>query len=70
MPRGGEGVVPDDVNIQLLLAKLPADSLARRLVAPFATHPNDEASNLAQAVLTAVKDAHRKGDLDATAEAS
>ena len=65
-----EGAVPDDANIQLLLAKLPADSLARRLVAPFAAHPNDEAVTFAQSTLTAVKNAHLKGDADGPAEAS
>jgi hypothetical protein len=51
--------VPDQTNIELLLSKLPAESLARRLVAPFADQPLDGAIKAAQDVLAAVKAAHQ-----------
>jgi len=66
----GRGAVPDDANIQLLLTMLPADSLARKLVAPFAAHPVDEAAKTAQRVLTAVKEARLKEDADGAAKAA
>lgn len=62
--------MPDDANIQLLLAKLPTDSLARKLVEPFATLSLDEAMKASQTALTAVKDAHLKEDADGPPEAT
>lgn len=47
--------MPDQTNIALLLSKLPADSLARRLVAPFAEQPLEEAVKAAQDVLATLK---------------
>lgn len=54
----------DDANIQLLLTKLPADSLARKLVTPFAEQEPDAAMKASQSVLDAVKSAHLKGTAD------
>jgi hypothetical protein len=60
--------VADRTNIALLLSKLPADSLARRLVAPFLESPFDEAFHVAGAVLAGVKAQHEQEQTDDTAE--
>lgn len=60
----------DESNIQLLLAKLPDDSLAKSLVAPFATHSIDDAAKVAQSILTAVKAAYLRKGPDDPAEAA
>lgn len=60
----------DDANIQMLLEKLPADCLARKLVAPFAQLPFDEAAKAAQRILDAVKDAQLTGEPSGSAEAT
>lgn len=57
----------DDANIQLLLAKLPKDGLARKLVAPFAEQSVDEALKAARRALDAVKEGHLSGDSDGPA---
>lgn len=62
--------MPDHANIQLLLSMLPDDSLARRLVVPFASHTVDEAVKVAQNELTSVKDAHLKEDHDGPVKAA
>ena len=58
----------DFPNIALLLSKLPAGSLARRLVAPFVDQPIDDAMKAAHDVLVAVKASHLKEADDATPE--
>jgi hypothetical protein len=62
--------MPDDANIQLLLAKLPANGLARKLVAPFAQGALDKAATAAQSVVAALKDEHLKEYADGQAEAA
>lgn len=51
-----------DTNIHLLLEKLSADSLARKLVGPFAQGAPDEAVKAAQRVLDAIKDVRLRGE--------
>ena len=70
MPLVGREPLPDDANIQLLVAKLPADSMARKLVEPFAAQAPDEAVKAAQRVLAAAKAAHLKGEADDAADAT
>lgn len=71
MPCGGEGAVRhQDTNIQLLLEKLPADSLALKLVAPFGQGALDDAVKAAQRVLDGVKAAHLAREPDGPVEAA
>lgn len=62
--------MPDDVNVQLLLAKLPVDSLARKLVELFAEQQPDVAARAAHVLLAAVKATHLKRDTDDPADAA
>lgn len=57
----------DRTNLALLLSKLPAGSLAQRLVAPF-EQPTETARKAAEAVLATVKEAHLKEGGDGTTE--
>jgi hypothetical protein len=52
--------MPDQTNIALLLSKLPADSLARHLVAAFEGKRADEGAKAAQERLIAVKAGYLK----------
>ena len=52
--------MPDQTNIEMLLSKLPNESLARQLVAPFETQTEDEATKSAYEVLLALKAKHVK----------
>lgn len=60
--------MPVQTNIALLLSRLSEESLARRLVAPFAEKPPLEAVKAAQEVLTAVQTAHQAEPDDDTVE--
>lgn len=48
----------DDANITLLLEKLPANSLARRLVQTYATQPAAEALAKATTLIAELQAAH------------